>query len=112
MPVISGGFTEDAVVVDILDSTGLITTLWRTSIQKLTYFKLCSKESTGTLETSEKNLLLQLIGQSGLSEWAVDRIDMFIKLEAIYWTKGMYMTGAELSTCIDSQWLNILKVYT
>jgi hypothetical protein len=102
MPVCSGGYTEDVKIVEYLDQSGLAIQIYKEVVKKAIRSKLTTIENTGTLSIQENALQ-----DSG--DYGIDRVMDFIKLDTKYTARGIYMPYADIQSCINTQWTNILK---
>ncbi len=102
MGVVSGGWTVDARYVEYLDQTGLVFEIYKNMVKHMLKIKLATIEGSSTLTPAEESL-----ADSG--DYGIERCMDFIKLDPKYSARGFYMPSADIASCLDSQWANILK---
>lgn len=99
---VSGGWTVDQGMINIINDSNLSTTLFKSAIVSAVKAKLAAIEIAGTLSSAEKALR-----DSG--DYAVERALEFIKTEIKYTTRGEACPYADVVMMINNQWANILK---
>ena len=106
MPV-SGSWTTTADVGTVLETTGLITTIFRHFVDFAIAKKLALIEKTGTLSNQEKALR---DGGTAVTDRAIEFIKINNTPGVNEWAnRGLWMRPDEIAAAIDAQWTNILK---
>jgi hypothetical protein len=103
----SGSWTTTQEVGFVLETTGLIQTIFRAFVESYINKKLALIEKTGDLSGPERALrdggpaiidraveFIKINNTPGVNEWA---------------NRGFWMRPDEIGTAIDAQWTNILK---
>jgi hypothetical protein len=114
MPVVAGGWTEDAGYVEWMDRSGHAKIIMFCVIIEKIKQKMATLEVAGTLSTAEIDLRNAVCGLDAFqnpNHQDLERILQFIRKDA-KWSRGLYMPSADITSVLDSQWANILKKWS
>jgi hypothetical protein len=103
----SGSWTTTPEVGNVLESTGMIQTIFRAFVESYIAKKLALIEKTGTLAPAERALR---DGGSAVTDRAIEFIKINNTPGVNEWAnRGFWMRPDEIGVAIDAQWTNILK---